>query len=171
VDPGRVVIAGASSGAHLAALAALTWDHPDLEPIGDVTVAGCLPFYGIYDLLVRNATRYDWPFVARHVMKAVPSTHPELYRLGSPLDQVRSDAPPLLVVHGEFDSIVLAEESRHFVEALRSGGADAGYHEVHGAQHGFDAISSLRSRAVAGMCVSWLEGLVAEGEGQGTRGA
>jgi acetyl esterase/lipase len=171
VDPGRVVLAGASSGAHLAALAALTWDHPDLEAIGDVTVAGCLPFYGIYDLLVRNATRYDWPFVARHVMKAAPSTHPELYRLGSPLDQVRSDAPPFLVIHGDFDSVVLADESRQFVEALRSVGADAGYYEVLWAQHGFDAISSLRSRAVAGMCIAWLEGLVAEMQGQGTRGA
>jgi dipeptidyl aminopeptidase/acylaminoacyl peptidase len=75
------------------------------------------------------------------------------------------------VVHGELDSIVLAEESRQFVEALRSAGADAGFYEVLGAQHGFDAISSLRSRAVARMCIAWLEGLVAELEGQGTRGA
>jgi acetyl esterase/lipase len=151
VDPDRVAIAGASSGAHLAALAALTWDHPDLQPgfeEADTSVIACVPHYGIYDLLVRNATRYDWPFVARHVLKARPEDAPDLYRLGSPIDLVRSDGPPFLVVHGDFDSIVLVEESRHFVAALESAGARVRSHEVHGAQHGFDAISSLRTRSV-----------------------
>lgn len=159
VDPGRVVISGGSSGAHLAALAALTWDEPGLQPgfeSADTSVIACLPFYGIYDLLVRNPTRYDWPFIARHVMKARVEDRPDLYRLGSPIDQVRPDAPPFLVVHGEFDSIVLPSESRHFVNALDDAGAPVDYHEVHGAQHGFDAVASLRTRAVASLCVDWL---------------
>lgn len=163
VDPLRVAISGGSSGAHLAALAALTWDEPGLQPgfeEADTSVIACVPFYGIYDLLVRNPTRYDWPFVARDVMKAGADERPDLYRLGSPIDQVRADAPPFLVVHGEFDSIVLPTESRHFVDALRDAGAAVGYHEVHGAQHGFDAVASLRTRAVANLCVDWLERLV-----------
>lgn len=162
VDPARVVTSGGSSGAHLAALAALTWDEPGLQPgfeEADTSVVACLPFYGIYDLLVRNPTRYDWPFIARYVMKARVEERPDLYRLGSPIDQVRQDAPPFLVVHGEFDSIVLPSESRHFVEAMREAGATADYHEVHGAQHGFDAIASLRTRAVATLCVEWLKRL------------
>jgi acetyl esterase/lipase len=159
VDPTRIAISGGSSGAHLAALAALTWDHTDLQPGfegQDTSVMACMPFYGIYDLLVRNPTRYDWPFVARYVMKAHPAEAPDLYKLGSPVDQVRADAPPFHVVHGEFDSIVLASESRHFVDALREAGADVVYHEVRGAQHGFDAIASLRSRSVGAMCAAWL---------------
>lgn len=163
VDPGRLVISGGSSGAHLAALAALTWDFEELQPGfegADTSVVGSLVFYGIYDLLVRNPTRYDWPFVARHVMKAGVEERPDLYRLGSPLDQVRPDAPPFFVVHGEFDSIVLPEESEQFVDGLRAAGGSATYHEVHGAQHGFDAVASLRSRAVAGLCVDWLEEIV-----------
>jgi acetyl esterase/lipase len=151
IDPGKVAIGGASSGAHLAALAALTWDHPDLQPgfeEADTSVIACAPHYGIYDLLVRNGTRYDWPFIARHVMKARPADAPDLYRLGSPIDLVRSDAPPFLVVHGDFDSVVLAAESRHFVAAMQSAGAPVRYHEVVGGQHGFDAISALRARAV-----------------------
>jgi acetyl esterase/lipase len=165
VDPDRVVVSGGSSGAHLAALAALTAGGMDDGVEGNLSVIGCLPFYGIYDLLVRNPTRYDWPFVARHVMKATPSTAPDLYRLGSPIDQVAPGAPPFLVIHGEFDSVVLPAESRHFVEALASVGASARYHEVHGAQHGFDAIASFRTRAVTGMCVEWLES-VAAGDGR-----
>jgi acetyl esterase/lipase len=159
IDPARVAIAGASSGAHLAALAALTWDHPDLQPgfeKSDTSLIACAPHYGIYDLLVRNPTRYDWPFVARHVMKAQPLEAPELYRLGSPLDLVRPDAPPFLVVHGSFDSVVLAEESRVFVAALRLAGGDVEYHEVRGGQHGFDAIASLRTRSVGRLVADFL---------------
>ncbi|MFZ0626884.1 MAG: alpha/beta hydrolase [Acidimicrobiia bacterium] len=159
IDPTRISISGGSSGAHLAALCALTWDRPELQPgfeEADTSVFACVPHYGIYDLLVRNGTRYDWPFVARHVLKQRPEQAPDLYRLGSPIDLVRPDAPPFMVVHGDFDSVVLVEESRHFVAALRSAGADVRYHEVGGAQHGFDAIASLRTRAVDAMIAEFL---------------
>lgn len=159
VDPERVAIAGGSSGAHLAALAALTAGDGDLQPgfeDVDVSVVACVPFYGIYDLLVRNPTRYDWPFIARLVMKAKPEEDPDLYQRGSPIDQVHSNAPPFLVVHGDFDSVVLPLESQHFVAALSDAGVDATYVEVPGAQHGFDAVASLRTRAVANLCADWL---------------
>jgi acetyl esterase/lipase len=158
-DPTRISISGGSSGAHLAALSALTWDRPELQPgfeEDDTSLFACVPHYGIYDLLVRNGTRYDWPFVAQHVLKQRPEQAPDLYRLGSPIDLVRPDAPPFMVVHGDFDSVVLVEESRHFVAALRSAGADVRYHEVWGAQHGFDAIASLRTRAVDSMIAEFL---------------
>ena len=167
VDPGRIVVSGGSSGAHLAALAALTWDHQDLQKgfeNADTSVIGCLTHYGIYDLLVRNPTRYDWPFIAQYVLKTNRQEAPDLYRLGSPIDQVRADAPPFFVIHGELDSVVLPEESRHFVTALHQSGATAEYREVHGAQHGFDAIASLRTRAVSRMSAAWLKQLIAKGE-------
>ncbi|HEY5890466.1 MAG TPA: alpha/beta hydrolase [Acidimicrobiia bacterium] len=160
IDPTRVAIAGGSSGAHLAALAALTWDNPRLQPgfeDADASVIACVPHYGIYDLLVRNPTRYDWPFIAKVILKTTVHDSPGLYRLGSPVDQVRPDAPPFLVVHGEFDSVVLPAESRHFVTALQSVGASVRYHEVRGAQHGFDAIQSMRTRAVGNLVVQFLQ--------------
>lgn len=163
IDARRIAISGGSSGAHLAALAALTWDRVDLQPDfedADVSVVACLPFYGIYDLLIRNPTRYDWPFVARYVMKANPTEEPILYRLGSPVDQVRRDAPPFLVVHGGFDSVVLTAESQHFAAALERAGAPVEYLEVGWAQHGFDAIASLRTRSVGRLCAAWLERIV-----------
>lgn len=155
IDDERVCIAGGSAGAHLAALAALTWDHPDFEPV-DAAVHACVGLYGIYDLFVRNPTRNDWAFIAEDVMKATRSEAPERYMLGSPIDQVRPDAPPFLLVHGALDSIVLAEESRQFAAALAGAGAEVRYLEVRGAQHGFDAFASLRTRTVAEGCASWL---------------
>jgi len=159
IDPTRIAVSGGSSGAHLASLAALTWDRSDLQPgfeTADTSVIACVPHYGIFDLLVRNPTRYDWPFVALHVLKARPQEQPDLYRRGSPIDLVRSDAPPFLVIHGEFDSVVLAAESQHFVDALKSVGAPVSYHEVRGAQHGFDAIASVRTKAVGRMAAEFL---------------
>lgn len=159
VDPSRVVVSGGSSGAHLAALAALTGGRVDLQPEfeeADTSVAACLLFYGIYDLLVRNPTRYDWPFIAQVVMKAQPVDAPDLYELGSPVDQVHGEAPPFFVIHGEFDSVVLPAESEHFVAALQGAGVSNRYFEVPGAQHGFDAFASMRTRAVAEMCAQWL---------------
>lgn len=165
IDARRIAVSGGSSGAHLAALAALTARNRDLQAgfdEADVEVAACLVFYGIYDLLVRNPTRYDWPFVAQQVMKKSASDDPHLYSLGSPIDQVHADAPPFLVIHGEFDSIVLPAESKHFVDALRGEGVDASYFEVPGAQHGFDAVASLRTRAVAALSTEWLESRVSK---------
>lgn len=160
IDPDRVAIAGASSGAHLAALAALTENVAGLQAGFEETntsLIACVPHYGIYDLLVRNGTRYDWPFIASHVMKTSPGESPELYRLGSPIDLAHRHAPPFLLVHGEYDSLVLPAESVHFVEALRSEAVPARYHEVAGGQHGFDAIASLRARAVGALVADFLE--------------
>ena len=160
IEPSRIAISGGSSGAHLAALAALTSGNTALQPgfeEADTSVAACLPFYGIYDLLVRNPTRYDWPFIAKVVMKAAASEDPALYALGSPIDQIHGNSPAFFVIHGEFDSVVLPAESEHFVAALRRQDVPTEYFEVPGAQHGFDAIASLRTRAVADMCVAWLE--------------
>lgn len=160
IDPKRIAVAGGSSGAHLAALAALSDSIEGLQPgfeSADTSVIACAPHYGIFDLLVRNPTRYDWPFVARHVMKARPHESPELYRLGSPIDLAHPGAPPFYVVHGEHDSVVLSAESEHFVAALRGAGVDATYHGVRGGQHGFDYFASLRSRAVASRVIDFLE--------------
>jgi len=130
--------------------------QPGFEDANTSLIA-CVPHYGIYDLLVRNGTRYDWPFIASHVMKSSPGESPELYRLGSPIDLAHRHAPPFLLVHGEYDSLVLPAESVHFVEALQSEGAPATYREVAGGQHGFDAFASLRARAVGAMVVGFLE--------------
>ena len=78
-----------------------------------------------------------------------PDHDPERYRLASPIDHVGPHAPPFLVVHGTHDSLVPPREAEVFVEALRSvSEKPVAFVPVIGAQHGFDAISSPRTRAV-----------------------
>ena len=161
VDPDRVAVAGGSAGAHLASLAALT-------PGSSISAAVVL--YGIYDFFNRNRTRFDWPLIPRRVMKTTPDRDPEAYRRASPLDQVRADAPPFLVVHGSHDSLVPVMESRYFAEALAATGASVQLVEVHGAQHAFDALGGVRTRALAAVIQEFLDRAVSGRHQPPTRG-
>jgi acetyl esterase/lipase len=152
IDPGAIAVAGGSSGAHLAALLALTPGQPRYQPGfegDDTSVQAAAVFYGVFDLLNRNRTRDDWPLIPRDLMKRHPSEDPAAFRLASPLDQVGPQAPPFLVVHGARDSLVPSAESVQFAEALRSGSTrEVVYLEVAGATHGFDSVASFRTRSV-----------------------
>ncbi|HEX5672005.1 MAG TPA: alpha/beta hydrolase [Acidimicrobiia bacterium] len=161
VDPDRVAVAGGSAGAHLASLAALT-------PGSGISAAVVL--YGIYDFFNRNRTRFDWPLIPRNVMKTTPDRSPELYRSASPIDQVHPDAPPFLVVHGTHDSLVPIGESRLFVEAMREVGGRVELVEVHGAQHAFDALGGVRTRALAAVIREFLDRAVSGRHQPPTRG-
>jgi acetyl esterase/lipase len=161
VDPARVAVAGGSSGAHLAALVALGTNQQ---------VSAAVVLYGIYDFFNRNRTRFDWPLIPRNVMKTTPDRSPELYRAASPIDQVHPDAPPFLVVHGTHDSLVPIGESRFFVEALRGVGASVELVEVHGAQHAFDALGGVRTRALAAVILEFLDRSVSGRHQPPTRG-
>jgi acetyl esterase/lipase len=165
LDPDRIAIGGGSAGGHLAALAALTANRPELQPgfeDADTSVKGCVPMYAIFDFLNRNGARWDWPLIPRDVMKSRPHEDPEGYALASPLDQVGPHAPPFLVIHGGNDSLVPPREAHIFVAALRGVSTQpVEYLEVIGAQHAFDAISSPRTRAVTTRILAFLDTTVA----------
>lgn len=154
-DPDTIVLTGGSAGGHLAALAALTPNHtawqPGFEDV-DTAVAGCVPFYGPPDLRDRDRIRGRLasmePFLARMVMPGRERQYPELWEQVSPISHVGSHAPPFFVIQGANDVLVWREEARAFVDALRSASNQpVGYWQVHGAQHAFDVLNSVRSAA------------------------
>ena len=126
----------------------------------DVDLIGCIPMYGIYDMVNRNRTRPAWPYVDRDVMRGSYDQKSEEFHAVSPLDHVRSDAPPFLVIHGTHDSLVPIAEAEVFVDALERAEAGVEFIRVLGAQHGFDAVSSNVSRHVAAMVTTWATTLV-----------
>ncbi len=151
-DPDFIVVAGNSAGAHLAALAALTANEPELQPGFeglDTKVSGCVGFYGVYDFEDRHK---HWPhpgfgrFIERVVLKAQRSQRPELFTQASPIARVHPAAPPFLLVHGDRDTLAPTDESRRFAAALRGkSGAAVAYVEVEGAQHAFEIFPSARA--------------------------
>ena len=67
----------------------------------------------------------------------------------SPLADVRPDAPPFFIAHGDHDTVAPVEVARHFADTL--GGVSTNpvvYAELPGAQHAFDLFGSLRFELV-----------------------
>ena len=148
-----VAVTGGSAGGHLSALMGLTENRADLQPEHpdtDTSVQACVPFYGVYDFLVRynqhpNQQTYQ-AFVSDKVMYESPEQNPELWDLASPVAQVHADAPPFMVVHGELDSLAVVGEGRVFSEKLREASNNpVVYAELPGAEHAFETVHSLRT--------------------------
>lgn len=81
-----------------------------------------------------------------HIMKAYFADEPERFHEASPIDRVRADAPPFLVVHGDRDTLAPLADARLFVERLRAvSRAPVLLAEISGAQHAFDVFPSPRA--------------------------
>ncbi len=155
-DPRFIVIGGGSAGAHLASLAALTAGQPAYQPgfaDVDLSVQGCVAYYGVYDFVdgdrhFRHKAFHDL-LLARIVMKQPLARASELYERASPVAQITAAAPPFLVWHGDRDSLAPVTAARTFVKTLRATSrARCDYVELPGAQHAFELFPSLRSVAV-----------------------
>jgi acetyl esterase/lipase len=153
IDPDFVVVTGGSAGGHLTALMGLTANDARYQPgfeHADTSVQAAVPFYGIYDFTNRGATMapqfHRW-IAEPLVIKAFLDEEPERFADASPLDHIRPDAPPFLVIHGDNDTLAPVEDARAFVAQLSAvSSSPVVYVELHGAQHAFDVFRSPRTR-------------------------
>ena len=110
----RLYLMGHSAGAHLAAL--VTLDQRYFAAAGQSVphIAGVIGLSGPYDFL---------PLLEPDVQDMFGP--PPLYPESQPINFVRADAPPMLLVHGLMDDTVLPKNSRNFAAALRTLGVPA----------------------------------------------
>ena len=153
IDPDFVVVTGGSAGGHLTALMALTANDATYQPgfeHADTSVQAAVPFYGVYDFTNRNSTmppEFTRWIAEPLVIKAFLDEEPQRFRDASPLDHLRADAPPFLVIHGDNDTLAPVEDARSFVDGLRKvSSSPVLYVELRGAQHAFDLFGSPRTR-------------------------
>jgi acetyl esterase/lipase len=110
-DPHQLFLMGHSAGAHMAVLLAL--DPRYFQATGTVPqIAGVIGLSGPYDFL---------PLLEADVqdMFGPPALYPE----SQPINYVRADAPPMLLIHGLKDETVWPKNSRNLASALSARGA------------------------------------------------
>ncbi|AXE18687.1 alpha/beta hydrolase [Runella rosea] len=127
----KIIIWGASSGGHLAALVATTNNNPTLEgTLGNFlttssSVQACIDFFGPTNLLTilsqstPHGLNVRLPALAILLGKPVEQV-PELAKAASPVYQVSASAPPLFIVHGEQDNQVPINQSIELMSAYKS---------------------------------------------------
>jgi len=110
-DAQRLYLMGHSAGAHLAAL--VTLDPRYFAAVGQPapSIAGVIGLSGPYDFL---------PLIEADVqdMFGPPANYPD----SQPINFVRADAPPMLLVHGIRDDTVWPKNSRNLATALAARG-------------------------------------------------
>lgn len=137
VDGERIAIAGMSHGGYNALMSLIR---------APGKFAAAVDFFGPTDLVWRltappgenpNAEPGDYDKFARMVGATIDAA-PERYRARSPrylADRIRD---PLLILHGDEDSVVLLQESQWLATALEAAGNRSfAFHVITGGKHGY----------------------------------
>jgi len=155
----KIVIAGDSAGAHLAALVGVSNGSAELE--GDVgsdraessDVQGIISFYGaanlttILDQSTPHGLKVRVPALDL-LLGGRPDELPALARLASPVFHVDRHDPPLLLLHGDQDPQMPINQSHELFGAYKKVNAPVQFEVVHGAAHGGSAFYDAERLAV-----------------------
>jgi acetyl esterase/lipase len=149
IDPKHVGVLGESAGAQLALMLAFTSDVPALEPttmpgVSD-KVDAVVEMYGDTNLLSRQGTKADGtPNGKFHDTNAARmlgyslGLYPDLWKSASPVNYIRRDDPPVLIIHGLKDPTVDYPQASELYNDLKASGVDATLMLLKGVPHGFD---------------------------------
>lgn len=110
-DPDAIFIAGHSAGAYNAAMVALDRQWLGREGLPDDTIKGVIGLAGPYDF---------YPFDSESTRASFGDADDPV--LTQPINFVRSDAPPMLLLTGMQDTTVKPRNSRVLAEKLRKAG-------------------------------------------------
>ena len=136
IDLNKMAIMGRSAGGHLATLAA----YQDTIPWQAV-----ISYYGPTDLTegyydVPKPDPIDIQDVLENFLGGTPKELPELYQQASPINYLKPNLPPSLLVYPSRDRLVQAKFGRELYDKLRALENTAILLEIPWAEHAFDAV-------------------------------
>jgi acetyl esterase/lipase len=120
IDPTRIALLGRSSGAQLALLAAYTSQEPSIK--GVISLYGTSDLRHQYDNPAPSKVRDTRGAIEAYLGGAPGSANDGAYYAASPVNFVNPAAPPTLLVHGDKDPIVSAEQASALEERLKQAG-------------------------------------------------
>jgi len=155
LDPDRIGIAGASSGGHLALLVAMADEMAGLEGSGgwpgiSSRVSAVSSYYGPTDF-----TALKTEFGARaqaaitKLMGAAPEEAQAAYKRASPISYLGPGKPPVLMIHGDGDTLVPFSQSQKMLEASMKAGVTAQLIEVKNANHDFELVDKDKPLSIS----------------------
>lgn len=127
----RVYLMGHSAGAHIASLLALDSSYLQAVNVDPASVRGFIGLAGPYDFI---------PFKYQYMFDLFGPA--ERFAQSQPINFVRTDAPPMLLLHGMQDKTVAPYNTEHLASALTAAGAKVTAHYDAKASHG-DLVAAL----------------------------
>ncbi|HWQ25978.1 MAG TPA: alpha/beta fold hydrolase [Chlorobaculum sp.] len=190
IDRHRVAVWGASAGAHLAALAALTGDESAFEPADRSNpdqsdcVQAFVGWYGPYNMplifkyAMANAPAPGTPMTPEEASEATGPMNffgctmegcpPGVLENASPITHVDKNDPPALLIHGTADASVPSEQSVELYNGLKASGVKADLLLIDNAGHNWTGqnqqATAAASRKAVGVTFSWLEKVLKNGK-------
>lgn len=147
VDSQRLAIAGASAGGHLAAVVGVSHGNASLE--GNVgehdqqssAVDAIVDYYGPtnFQTILQQSTPHGLSVRVPALQLLIggrPEEFPELAKVGSAVEHVDPEDPPLLMIHGDQDPQVPINQSHELHGRYKSAGLSAHLEVLHGGAHG-----------------------------------
>lgn len=161
LDPDRFAVSGDSSGGHYALMVALTSGNPEFEDLTrgyseeNTDVRCAVVWYPATDLAETMRTVQDgeytgfganfaWANIERYVGKTIQDVGDECLALASPINYISEGMPPILLQHGNADTICPMDQSQRFYRAAVSvAGEDrVSLTILDGAEHGDSAFET-----------------------------
>ena len=133
IDPGKAFIRGGSAGGYTT-LCALAFQ--------EVFRAGA-SLYGVSDpvALARATHKFEGDYLDWLI--GDPARDAERYRQRTPLLHAARITAPVIFFQGELDAVVVPEQTRSMLEALKANGIEAEGHFYAGERHGFRKAENL----------------------------
>lgn len=164
IDPERIAVSGDSSGGHYALMVALTDGNSDFEDLTrgyaeeNTNVCCVVVWYPATDLSETMRTVQDgeytgfganfaWANIERYVGKTIRDVKDECLVLASPIHYISEDMPPILLQHGDADTICPIDQSQRFYRTVvAAAGKDrAELTILPGAEHGDSAFETAEN--------------------------